>query len=152
MIRSVIPLLLPALALAAPVPKGPVPVIDVRDPDGKVLLAADDLASYDWGTHTLALKEGAKAPFAKALKAAKGFAVCIDGKPAFAGRFVPPTISSTRKGPVIVLPDITDEVMKSNTVVIRDGYHDPSADGEDERQVPKLKAALEKAGKLKAEK
>src|SRR4051812_41188765 len=48
-------LLLPALAVAAPVPKAKTPEVDVRDADGKVLLAADDLASYDWATHTLTL-------------------------------------------------------------------------------------------------
>ena len=36
------------------------PVIDIRDPDGKVLLAADDQVSYDWATHTMTLKDQAK--------------------------------------------------------------------------------------------
>jgi hypothetical protein len=143
-------LLLPALALAAPVPKAKAPQIDIRDPDGKVLLAADELVSYDWGTHTLTLKEGAKEPFAKAVKAAKRFAVCIDGKPAMEGQYVSPVVSSTRRGPVISLLD--GGKATECEVSIRGGYPGLIDGDPDKRDVKELKAALEKAGKLKAEK
>lgn len=137
-----------ATVFAAPVPKDKVPVVDLRDPDGKVLLAADDLVGYDWGTHTMTLKDGAKEPFAKALQAAKRFAVCIDGKPAMEGQFVPPIVSSTRKGPVIVLPDFGEK--GKHDVTIEGGYPGLIAGDPDLRPVPALKDALEKAGKLKA--
>lgn len=138
----------PVAVFAAPVPKEKVPVVDVRDADGKVLLAADALTGYDWATHTLTLKEGEKATFAKALQAAKRFAVCIDGKPAMEGQFVPPVVSSTRKGPVISLPDFGGK--GKNDVTIEGGYPGLIAGDPDQRQVPALKDALEKAGKLKA--
>jgi hypothetical protein len=143
-------LLVPALAMAAPVPKAKAPEIDIRDPDGKVLLAADDLVSYDWGTHTLTLKDGAKEPFAKALTAAKRFAVCIDGKPAVEGQYVSPVVSSTRKGPVISL--LGGEKGEDCTVSIQGGYPGLREGDPDLREVKELKAALEKAGKLKGEK
>ena len=90
LILVVLTVVSPLFALAAPVPKAKTPEVDVRDPDGKVLLAADDLVSYDWATHTLTLKDGAKEPFAKALKASKRFAVCIDGKPTMEGQYLSP--------------------------------------------------------------
>lgn len=139
-----------ASVCAAPVPKDKPPEVDIRDADGKVLLAAADLLSYDWDTHTLTLKEGAKANFDKALQAAKRFAVCIDGKPTMTGQFVPPTISSTRKGPVIVLPDFGE--VKDTQVRIHGGYPGLIAGDEDKRDVKELMAALDKAGKLQAEK
>lgn len=142
---ALLALLLAAVAAAAPVPKAKAPQVDVRDPDGKVLLAADDLVSYDWATHTMTLKEGAKAPFAKALQAAKRFVVCIDGKPAVEGEYVSPAVSSTRKGPVISLLEAGAEV------TIRGGYPGLVKGDPDLREVKELKAALEKAGKLKAE-
>lgn len=148
--RSLLALVLVMPAVAAPVPKGKPPVIDIRDPDGKVLLAADDLVGYEWETHTLTLKDGAKAPFAHALKSATRFAVCIDGKSAMEGVLVPPTVSSTRQGPVIVLPDFGE--VKESEVPIRGGYPGLVAGDEDKRNVKELRAALDKAGKLKAAK
>jgi hypothetical protein len=139
-----------AAVFAAPVPKTKAPDVDIRDAGGKVILTADDIVGYDWDTHTLTLKEGEKAKFAKSLQAARRFAVCIDGKPAMEGQFVPPTISSTRKGPVIVLPDFGDA--KESEVSIRGGYPGLVTGDEDKRNVKELKDALSKAGKLKAAK
>ena len=98
----------------------------------------------------LTLKDGTKVPFTKALKAVGRFAVCIDGKPAMKGQFVPPTISSDREGPVVVLPD--GEKGMQSKVLIRGGYPWLRDGDTDKRDVKELKAALEKAGKLEAEK
>ena len=148
--KSLAALLLLAVAphvFAAPVPKGTVPVIDLRDADGKVLLAADDLERYDWDTHTLAVKDGAKGRLLKALGEAGRFAVCIDGKPAFTGRHYSAFTSEEHDGPVIVTPE--GRAASPTELHIRAAYPDDrSARSGDRRDVTALKVALEKAGKL----
>lgn len=141
------PFLLPLAVtaiFAAPVPKEKAPEVDIRDPDGKVILTADDITAYDWETHTLTMKAGGK----KKLYEAKKFVLCVDGKPAFEVRQISPVSSAVFKGPTVVVPEVGKE-HPANEVHILGGYPGLIQGSPDLRDVPELKAALEKAGKLK---
>jgi hypothetical protein len=116
-----------------------------------VLLTAADLTSYDWATHTLTLKDGAKEPFLKALGEATRFAVCVDGQPVMKGAAVPVSPTISHYEPVIMLGDDTPAAGGGERVAIVNGYAGPGAHKET-RNVQGLKAALEKAGRLKADK
>ena len=65
------------------------------------------------------------------------------------GQFVPPTVSSTRRGPVIVLDSGKGG---ESEVTIRGGYPGLRDGDPDKRDVKELKAALVRVDKLKAEK
>ena len=135
-----------AVVSAAPVPKPKAPEVDLRDPDGKVILTADDITGYDWDTHTLTLKDGDKK---KKLYETKKFAVCIDGKPAFEVRQISPLSSEVFKGPTVVVPEFGRE-RPADEVHIQGGYPGLIQGSPDFREVPALKDALGKAGKLTA--
>lgn len=140
-------------SLAAPVPKElrRAPVVDLRDPDGKVLIPAADLLGYDWETHTLTLRVGAKAKlFAGDKPRAASFAVCVDGTPAFDAWFYVAFLGGTYDEPGLVYVGRPTET--ETELHIAAAYPDDKFALDDKRQVPALKAALEKAGKLKAEK
>jgi hypothetical protein len=135
-----------AAVFAAPVPKAKAPEVDIRDPDGKVVVTADEITGYDWDTHTLALKDGDRK---KKLYEMKKFAVCIDGKPAYEVRQISPLSSAVFKGPTVVVPEFGQE-RPADEVQISGGYPGLIQGSPDLRDVPALKDALSKAGKLKA--
>lgn len=136
--------LLPAALFAAPVPKDKVPAVDLRDEDGKVVIAADQITVYNWDTHTLTLKD---ADLKKKLCEKLKFTVCVDGKPVFEVRRMSPLSSGVHRGPVVV--SLSGEQEPAEEVTIDGGYPGLIAGDPDLRQVPALKDALEKAGKLK---
>jgi hypothetical protein len=141
---------LPALAAPVPADKGK-PIVDIRDGDDKVILAADDIVSYDWKTHTLTVKEGAKAKFVKDKNIGDKFKVAINGKAVFEGNFISPVVSSVKETPCIVTPEFNGK-LGDDKIRIQAGYPTDKQATKDLRDVKDLKDALEKAGKLKAEK
>src|SRR5262245_38072261 len=86
----------------------PRPDIDVRAEDGKVLIAADQIRSYDFATHTLTLAPKVRDELVKRLRKDRlvsgiPFAVTVGGKVVYQGSFT--TIESSRSfsTPVIVV-------------------------------------------------
>jgi hypothetical protein len=131
------------LVLAAPVPKAKAKGVDLRAPDGTVLLAASDITAYDWATHTLTVPKAAKEKLATAGPAE--FEVCVDGRPAYRGRFWRATADEPCPGPVIMLGDTPAGEIR---IEFNYGGPDPT-DGEDVRRTAAVREALEKGGKVK---
>jgi hypothetical protein len=131
------------LVLAAPVPKPKAKGVDLRAPDGTVLVAAADLTAYDWATHTLTVPAAVKEKLATDPPAE--FEVCVDGKPAYRGKFWRATADEPCPGPVILLGDTPAGEIR---IEFNYGGPDPK-DGEDVRRDAAVRDALEKAGKLK---
>lgn len=128
------------LVLAAPVPKPKATGVDLRAPDGTVLLAAADLTAYDWDTHTFTVPKAAKAKLADDGPAE--FAVCVDGKEVYRGKFWRATADEPCPGPVILLGDTAADQVR---IDFNYGGPDPQ-DGEDARRDPRVRAALNRNG------
>src|SRR2546421_7872929 len=78
----------PALSVAA----GPAPAVDIRSEDGKVFIAADQIRSYEWTTHTLTLAPKVRDELVKRLpkdRIVSGipFVVAVGDKDVYKGRF-----------------------------------------------------------------
>src|SRR5262245_24930730 len=97
-----------ALCPAPSVAADPMPEVDVRSEDGKVLIAADQIRSYEWATHTLTLVPKARDELAKRLPRERivsgiPFAVTVGGKVVYQGTFTIIESSRTLSTPVIVV-------------------------------------------------
>ncbi len=136
----------PLLAAAEPPPE-----VDIRAEDGKVLVAADQIRSYDLASHTLTLAPRVREQLARKLKTARllpgvPFVIAVGGKKAYEGKFTTILSSTSISSPVIVLDT---PGLKEDQLQLQLGY--PSADffkGEDPRSEERIRAALKAAGKL----
>jgi len=95
------PVLMLALLAADPVPE-----LDFRSPDGTVLIAADQIVSYDWAMHTLTLKPGTREAVRAAVFRTGGdhtFVATVGGKEAYRGTWKSVVESASSSTAVIVL-------------------------------------------------
>jgi hypothetical protein len=132
------------------------PVVDIRSDDGKVLIAADQIRSYDWATHTLTLAPKARQELADQLRKSKRlvsgipFAVAVGGKAVYSGTFTSVESSRSFSTPVILTdPAVLDPKLSADQVRIQLGY--PTAaffKGDDPRSDKRIHEALKAAGKL----
>ena len=129
--------------------------LDIRAEDGTVLIAADQVLTYDWATHTLTLKPGVRKNLFIKLKGslANGytFGVAVGGKTIYHGVFKSIISSSSSSSPVILLDEAVYEpkLLKESQVRIVLGY--PGKEhfkGEDPRGDPRVEKALKASGKL----
>ena len=129
--------------------------LDIRSEDGTVLIAADQVLTYDWATHTLTLKPGVRKNLFMKLKGslANGhtFSVAVGGKTIYHGVFKSIISSSSSSSPVILLDEAVYEpkLLKESQVRIGLGY--PGKEhfkGEDPRDDPRVERALTASGKL----
>src|SRR5262245_1988278 len=78
---------------AGAAPPAPATGVDIRSDDGTVLIAADQIRSYDWPTHTMTLAPKVRGQLAdrllKSRRLASGvpFAVTVGGKVIYRGTF-----------------------------------------------------------------
>jgi hypothetical protein len=133
----------------------PPPGVDVRSEDGKVVIAADQVRSYEWATHTLTLAPGVREELAKQLRNNRivsgiPFAVTVGGKALYKGKFTSVVSSRSFSTPVIVVDArAVEPKLGEDRLRIQLGY--PTAEffrGEDPRADPRLREALEAGGKL----
>jgi hypothetical protein len=130
--------------------------LDIRDPDGKVIIAADNIKSYNWSTHMVALAPDTRAGLFYSLSKTEGrvsgvpFAVCLDGKPIYQGKFTTSASSFSFDTPVIVVNPVTyKDGLKENELVIQLGYPNQKFfKGDDPRGDKRIEKALRAAGKL----
>jgi hypothetical protein len=116
------------------------------------ILTAAGIVSYSRDTHEIELMPAAYS----ALRYLGGpltglaFAVCVDHRPIYTGRFMTPIWSGTFDG-VVILEPIGPEISLDRYSVRLDlGYPGPDwFKGQDPRSDPAILRALEKAGKLK---
>jgi hypothetical protein len=134
----------------------PAAELDIRDDNGNVLIAARDIRSYDWPTHTITLAPNVRTALAaellktRRLVSGVPFAVCLDGKPLYDGKFTISASSFSFATPVIVLDPIAQQSDAiENRLRIQLGY--PTEEffkGDDPRDDARIDAALRAAGKL----
>jgi RNA polymerase sigma factor (sigma-70 family) len=136
----------------------PASEVDIRSEDGKVLIGADQIQSYDWATHTLTLAPKAREELAAQLRRGERtalvtgvpFAVAVGGKNVYAGKFTTNLSSVTLPIPVIVV-DAQDlePALGADRLRIQLGYPGPTFfKGEDPRGDLRVRRALEAGGKL----
>lgn len=134
----------------------PVPEVDIRSEDGKVLLPADKIHSYDWTTHTLTLASGAREALAKQLFESKKlvggvpFGIAVGGKVLYTGTFTTILSSKSFSTPIILVDRAAiEEKRGKDQLQIQLGY--PTVQffkGEDPRADKQLREALHLARKL----
>jgi RNA polymerase sigma factor (sigma-70 family) len=133
----------------------PVPAVDIRARDGAVLVAAEQIRSYDWETHTLTLapkvREELVATLLKTRQLVQGvpFEVAVGGKAVYEGKFTTTNSSLTIAAPVIVVDLALDATLGADQLRVQLGY--PGAGlfkGEDPRGDERLRDALKATGKL----
>jgi hypothetical protein len=139
----------PVKPIAAEPPAG---AVDIRSGDGTILVAAHQIVSYDWPTHTISLKPGTlaelKERFLKDAKLSKSFAITIAGKTIYEGKLTTSVSSISLSTPVILVDPPSIDPQQSS-IRIQLGY--PTADffrGQDPRGDARLRTALRATGKL----
>jgi hypothetical protein len=135
---------------------GATPVFDIRDADGKVLIAAEQIQSYDWATHTLTLAPKVREALATQLRNSKRlasgvpFAVTLDGKTIYKGNFTSVVSSKSFDTPLILVDGPSfDPKLDQDQLQIQLGY--PSAQffkGDDPRSDTRIREALKAASKI----
>ena len=139
----------------AAVADGPPAGVEIRSEDGKVLIAANQIRSYEWATHTLTLAPKAREELARRLlkdRVVSGipFAVAVGGNVVYRGTFT--TVASSRSfaTPVIVVDaQAVDAKLGADQLRIQLGY--PTTGffkGEDPRADRRVRTALRAAGRL----
>jgi hypothetical protein len=135
----------------------PAASLDIRSKDGQVLIAANDIRSYDWTTHTLTLEPKVREALhdrllhEATLVAGVPFAVAIAGKTIYTGTFTSGFSSFQFATPVILSDGQgVDAKLASDQLRIELGY--PTAKyfkGDDPRGDQRIREALKAAGKLR---
>ena len=129
--------------------------VDIRSEDGNVLIAADQIRSYEWTTHTLTLAPKVRDELAKRLP--KGqivsgipFVVAVGGKEVYKGRFTTCLSSISFSTPIVVVDwQAMEPKLGTDLLRIQLGY--PTAEffkGEDPRADRRIREALNAGGKL----
>jgi hypothetical protein len=144
------------LSTAVMAVEAPANSVDIRGEDGAFLVAAGNIVSYDWSTHTLTLAPGARAKLAAELpndsRLVRGipFAIAVGGKAIYTGKFTSMQSSLSLSTPVILIePKVLAPELAADQLRIQLGY--PTAQffrGQDPRGDARLRAALRATGKL----
>jgi hypothetical protein len=133
----------------------PTPEIDIRSADGKVVIAADQIRSYEWATHILTLVPNVRDELATRLRkdrAVSGipFAVTVGGNVIYTGTFTTVMSSKSFSTPVIVVDaQLVKPKLGADQLRIQLGY--PTVEffkGEDPRADRRIREALKAEGKL----
>jgi len=143
-----------ALSPAPSVAADPAPEVDIRSENDKVVIAADQILSYEWATHTLTLAPNVQDELAKRLKArlvsGVPFAVSVSGKAVYKGTFTTTVSSRSFSTPVVVVDaQALEPRLGADQLRIQLGY--PTAEffkGEDPRADRHIREALKTGGKL----
>jgi hypothetical protein len=151
-------LLVLAMPWSGPAPGGAIvsqPVnatFQLLGPDGRPLLGPEDLEGYEWATHVLHLRPGARDRLAAALTGSLvsgvPFTVSAGGQACYQGVFTTSVSSKPQSTPVIDLMPV--EAPSGDRLAIELGY--PTADffqGQDPRGDERVRQALAALGKLR---
>ena len=145
---------LSALGQSPAVAADAAPGVDIRSEDGEVLIAADQIRSYEWTTHTLTLAPKVRGElFARLqgrLVSGVSFSVTVNGKVVYKGTFTT-TLSSKSFSTLVIVLDAQslDPKLRKDELRIQLGY--PTAEffkGMDPRADRRIREALEADDKL----
>lgn len=124
----------------------------IDSPNGTPIIAADEIVSYDWDTHTMTLKPGVKDRLSKKqLKQLIGrkFEITAYGKTIYSGLFAASLMSRSINSPVINLQPMGDS-LSPNEIRIELGYPtEKFFKGKDPRGAVEIRESLDEAGKLR---
>lgn len=127
--------------------------LDIRDPAGNVIIAADQIQFYDWVSHTVNLPPAVADELAKSVLAGNRlvsgvpFSMCVGGKPIYDGMFTTTVSSKSLTSPTIVMAG--GIAADRNQLHIQLGYPtDKYFKGQDPRADKRIEEALRAAGKL----
>lgn len=111
------------------------------------VISAEDLAGYQWPTHTLTLERSFWFKIRRPSLRGSPFVVVAEGEPVYVGAFFSDASSFSCPAPVIRF----DERMTNRVVTIDRGYPGAFAvqGRKDPREDPRVKKALQAAGKLR---
>lgn len=118
------------------------------DLEAAPLLSTDDIISYNKLTHEVTLTDTGYEKIHELSVPTDGiaFAVCVDGRPIYAGAFWVALSSASFDGVVIDVFFVTEE---RPVMQLQLGYPGPSFfQGDDPRSDPRVMQALDQAGKL----
>ncbi|MEX2092818.1 MAG: hypothetical protein WD971_09085, partial [Pirellulales bacterium] len=129
---------------------------EIRDEAGNVLVASDQIRSYDLATHTLTLLPQVRGPLCEKLLKGRRlvsgvpFAVVVGGTTVYQGTFTTSASSRSFSTPIIVVDPVPlDQNLHEDQLQIQLGY--PTAKfftGDDPRADERIRTALAAAGKL----
>src|SRR5438093_3183433 len=124
----------------------PAPEVEIRSEDGKVVIAAEQIRSYDWATHTLTLAPKARDELAKRLRKDQRlvsgipFEVTVGGRVSYKGVFT--TVESSlaiSKVVVVVDAQAVDATVGADQIRVQLGYPRKGFfKGEDPRANPRV--------------
>lgn len=147
----------PAPADATPAPEAtPTGDLDIRSPDGTVIISAADIVEYEWATHTMRWRPGVKNQVFQArlgeLVHGSPFAVCVGGRPVYSGVFTSQFSSCSQK--TVVICDFWREEggrdSPDDAARLETGYPSEAFfEGADPRGNVSVRAALEASGKFR---
>jgi hypothetical protein len=130
--------------------------IDIRDEVGKVLIAGDQVRTYDWSTHTVTLAPTVRSQLAEKLLKSKRlasgvpFAVTVGGNVVYKGILIGSESSRSVSTPVILVDPVPfDPKLHEDQLRIQLGY--PTTEffkGKDPRADKRIQDALKAFGKL----
>jgi hypothetical protein len=138
-----------------PVTAAEAAMLEIRSPDGPVIVSNDQIRTYDWTTHTLTLAPGVREQLARRFRKERivsgvPFAVTVGGKAIYGGSFTTVASSRSFSTPVIVIDEQTlDGKLGADQLRIQLGY--PGAGffkGSDPRTDPRVRQALLESKKL----
>jgi len=138
------------------------PEVDVRAEDGTVLIAAHQIRSYDWATHTLTLAPKVREELSARLRKSKPgalvkgipFTVAVGGKSVYSLKFTTTLSSATIFDAPVIVVDLAglDSTVRLDQLRIQLGYPgDPPFKVDDPRDDERIFDALKAAGKLAAD-
>jgi len=127
-----------------------VPGFEIRDEDGRLILSAADIASYDWTTHSMTLSSGrvlvVQNSSRHGLVGGIPFTVIANGVPCYSGAFTSSYSSTSLSCPII---DAHTPEVERGVVRLELGYPSPEFfKGEDPRGDERVRDCLRVLGKL----
>ncbi|NEZ54358.1 hypothetical protein DXZ20_01315 [Leptolyngbyaceae cyanobacterium CCMR0081] len=129
-------------------------LFSINSSDGIILITTNNIASYDWESHTITLKPGVKerllTKLTPDLVSGHPFQLTAKGQPIYDGNFITSLSSITLNTPVIDLQSFDRIPLREDQIRIELGY--PTEDffqGHDPRNADAIYESLKEANILK---
>jgi hypothetical protein len=135
-----------------PIPSDPADQVKFLANDGTVLIADADIVSYTWASHMMTLRSGKQRELRKdhlgTLVSGVPFTLSVDGEALYTGTMTTIVSSFSFRTPVLVIDGCWPD-LKEDQVCIQLGFpSDKFFAGDDPRDDPRLRAALQSSGRL----
>jgi hypothetical protein len=131
--------------------------MDIRRPDGEILITASRIRAYDWATHTVTLEPDARDKLAARLRKTREmvsgvpFVVSVGGTAVYSGAITTSSSSRSFSMPVILVDGMSiDETLGRDQIRIQFGYPSSEFVGKvtDPRPDERIRESLNASGKI----